>query len=197
MIGSGEIVGILLAAGEGRRFGGDKLLHPVAGGVPMAVASARALRQGCGGRVVAVLRPEQLVLAGLLAAEGAVTHFDPEVRQGMGHSLAAAVRATPDASGWLVALADMPFIQPATIALVANALHAGAGITAPFYRGKRGHPVGFSAHWFDALSTLQGDRGARDLLSRHAGALTCIPCEDDGVLIDLDTPEGLVSRRLG
>ena len=62
-----QIVGLLLAAGQGRRFGGDKLLHPLADGTPMAVASARRLRSACP-HSIAVLRPEQQVLAGLLTA---------------------------------------------------------------------------------------------------------------------------------
>lgn len=191
------IVGVLLAAGEGRRFGGDKLLHPLAGGLPMAVASARALRQGCGGRVLAVLRPEQERLAELLAAEGLEVRFDTAVRQGMGHSIAAAVQATPTAAGWLVALADMPYIQPATIAFIADTLRSGASLAAPFCRGQRGHPVGFSPVWLDALTRLQGDQGARDLLVEHGNSMVRVNCEDEGVLVDVDRPEGLEFRRLG
>ncbi|NJD08357.1 MAG: nucleotidyltransferase family protein [Methylococcaceae bacterium] len=194
---SNGIVGVLLAAGEGRRFGGDKLVHPLAGGLPMAVAAARALRQGCGGRVLTVLRPEQERLAELLAVEGVAVGFDADVRLGMGHSLAAAVRATPNAAGWLVALADMPYIQFATIARVADTLRSGATLAAPFYRGERGHPVGFSSIWRDALSGLQGDQGARDLLVEHGHSMIRVDCEDEGVLVDVDRPGGLGFRRLG
>ena len=64
----GEIVGILLAAGRGTRFGSDKRLYPLSDGTPMAVAAARNLRPACD-RLIAVLRPDSETLAGLLAAE--------------------------------------------------------------------------------------------------------------------------------
>ncbi|HZX31996.1 MAG TPA: NTP transferase domain-containing protein, partial [Rhodocyclaceae bacterium] len=74
---AGDIVGVLLAAGKGRRFGSDKLLHPLSGGTPMAVAAARKLRQACG-HAIAVLRPEQQPLGKLLAAEGYEIRFSVE-----------------------------------------------------------------------------------------------------------------------
>jgi molybdenum cofactor cytidylyltransferase len=188
------IVGILLAAGSGTRFGGDKLLHPLADGTPMAVAAARTLRRACA-HCVSVLRPDQETLAALLAGEGVAVRFDPEARQGMGRSLAAAVRSAPEAAGWLVALADMPFIAPATCRAVAAALRDGAGLAAPFLGERRGHPVGFSRPWFEALSALQGDLGARGLLADQPAALVRVPCDDPGILIDIDTPAALDSPR--
>ncbi|WP_374503404.1 NTP transferase domain-containing protein, partial [Zoogloea sp.] len=99
----GPIIGLLLAAGQGRRFGSDKLLHPLDDGTPMAVRAARSLKAACP-RSIAVLRPEQTVLAGLLAEEGLQPVFSAAARGGMGHSLAAGVAASPAAGGWLVAL---------------------------------------------------------------------------------------------
>lgn len=194
-MGPSDIVGILLAAGEGSRFGSDKLLHPVEDGIPMAIAAARTLRLSCA-RCVSVLRPEQTHLGDLLAAERVAVRFDPEVARGMGHSLAAAVRMQPEAAGWLVALADMPFIAPATVAAVADALRAGASLAAPFVRGRRGHPVGFANRWFAPLSSLQGDQGARDLLANNPAALRQVPCDDSGALIDIDTPAALDAARV-
>lgn len=186
------IVGVLLAAGQGRRFGSDKLLHPLADGTPMAVAAARRLLAACP-LSVAVLRPEQQALASLLSAEGLRVSFSDEADQGMGHSLSAAVRATPQASGWLIALADMPFIAPDTLLSVATRLDQGASIAAPFHQGRRGHPVGFAQAWFDALSALTGDQGARDILRAHEHALQRLDTTDAGVLIDIDTPDMLTA----
>ncbi len=188
---SHDIVGVLLAAGRGTRFGSDKLLHPLGDGTPMAVAAARRLRRACP-RCVTVLRPDQQVLAGLLAAEGVLVSFDDQVSQGMGRSLAAAVLATPEAQGWLIALADMPFIAPGTIECVAEQLAQGASIVAPCHQGRRGHPVGFSRRWLEALSALQGDQGARDILVAHADEVQLWDTQDPGVLIDVDTPDMLI-----
>lgn len=184
------VVGLLLAAGQGTRFGSDKLLHPLACGTPMAVVSARTLRGVCP-RSIAVLRPEQGVLAGLLAAEGLEIVFSPESCGGMGHTLAAGVAASPDASGWLVTLADMPFIQPATLRRVADALTDGAPLTAAFVDGQRGHPVGFAARWRRELLALTGDEGARAVIGGNRGLLRRIDTTDPGVLQDVDRPGDL------
>ena len=190
-VGKGDIVGVLLAAGKGVRFGSDKLLHPLVDGTPMALAAARKLRPACA-RCVTVLRPGQAELAELLRTEGYTVLFNAEVERGMGHSLAHAVRATPEAAGWIVALADMPFLSTATISRVADALRHGASLAAPFHQGRRGHPVGFSRDWYTALAGLQGDRGARDLLAD--APMQRLETDDPGVLLDVDTPEALPHR---
>lgn len=180
------VVGLLLAAGQGRRFGGDKLLHPLPDGTPIAVAAARTLREVCP-RSIAVLRPDQLELAGLLQAEGLETVFCAAAIDGMGHSLAAGVAASTDATGWLVALADMPFVKVDTLRRVADAVSCGAALAAPFHDGRRGHPVGFAARWRDALLGLVGDEGARAILSAHKADLCAIETADAGCLRDVDT----------
>jgi len=193
------LIGILLAAGHATRYGADKLLTPLPSGEPLALAAARHLRQGLGSdaRLLAVLRPEQTELGERLAAAGFELVVSDEARAGMGRSLALAVAASPDAGGWLVALADMPAIQPQTIAQVAAALAAGASIAAPFHAGRRGHPVGFAKSWQDALMRLDGDIGARDLLRQTGANLVAIETDDDGVLLDVDTPDDLVAVMSG
>lgn len=181
------IVGILLAAGAASRFGGDKLLHPLPDGTPIAVAAARNLLQGVD-RGVAVVRAEDEELARLLSAAGMRVEFCQNAVEGMGASLACGVSKARDAKGWLIALADMPFIQAETTRGVAHLIEKGAPIAAPFHRGKRGHPVGFSRDFFAALSSLQGDCGARDLLAAHAARIRPLHCDDCGISMDIDTP---------
>src|SRR4051794_19398893 len=88
--------------------------------------------------------------------------------RGLGASLAAGVEAASSASGWVVALGDMPRVRPRTFAAVKAALEKGATIAAPFHRGKRGHPVGFSSSLRSELIALDGDVGARGVLEAHA-----------------------------
>jgi molybdenum cofactor cytidylyltransferase len=90
-----------------------------------------------------------------------------------------------------VALADMPFIQPASHRAVVAALRAGASLAAPQCQGRRGHPVGFDRRWRDPLSVLQGDQGGRDILSAHREQLVLCPVDDPGVLLDIDRPQDL------
>ena len=194
-----RIVGLLLAAGQGRRFGADKLMQALANGTPVAVAAARALKAACADSI-AVLRPEQDALAVLLEAEGLTVVRCAVAHSGMGHSLAAGVAARSaawrDVAGWLVALADMPCIGVPTLRRVAEAIAGGAALAAPVHAGRRGHPVGFAARWKDALLALEGDEGARAILRQHAALLQTLQTDDPGVLQDVDTPADLAALTL-
>lgn len=184
------IQGILLAAGHGRRFGGNKLLHRLPDGELLGLASAKHLRQALP-NALAVLRPEDRELRLLLEGLSFTLVIAREANRGMGHSLAAGVAATPNAAGWVIALADMPFVLPSTIAALAEALRAGHEIVAPVYRGRRGNPVGFSARYRDELLALEGDAGARRLLQTNPQHLHLLEVDDPGVAQDIDTPEDL------
>ncbi len=178
-------VAVLLAAGAGSRFGGGKLLHPLEDGVAIAAHAARSLI-GAGLSVTAVVRPGDFPVAELLEQEGCEVTVCPEAARGMGVSLAHGVRATKDAGGWIVALADMPRIKPETIARVVQALAAGAEIAAPEYQGDRGHPVGFSHRFLHELQGLTGDSGARAIVQRNQARVRLIDCDDPGILLDID-----------
>ena len=184
--------GILIAAGQSRRFGSDKLLYPLADGTPLAVAAFRNLKPACA-EVLAVLRPEQEELAGRLWNEGARIVISEDSHAGMGHSLAAGVRASAEAQGWLLALADMPYVKTHTMQQLAQAIAGGASIAAPMHEATRGNPVGFARKWYARLSELSGDAGARALLLEHAQELSLILCEDSGVHRDIDTPQDLLT----
>ena len=181
--------GILLAAGAASRFGGPKLLARLHG-TPVAVLSARALRAALP-RAIAVVRPGAAELTALLTECGLDVVVCEQADLGMGASLACAVQATVGAAGWVVALADMPSIAPATIAAVAAALQAGATLAAPFHGGRRGHPVGLGASLEAELLALSGDAGARDILMRRGAELVRIDTDDPGVHADIDTPADL------
>ena len=185
-----KIVGLLLAAGSASRFGSDKLLHRLLHGVPIAVQAARHLKKEIA-RVVAVVRPNSDDLAGLLRAEGCEVVVCPNADEGMGASLAYAVRVAGEADGYLVALADMPFVRPTSIAAVRDALAAGAHIAAPYFRTRRGHPVGIAGKFRSELEALGGDEGARQLLAAHEAELVKVPVGDPGVIRDIDKPADL------
>ncbi|AOJ71502.1 MULTISPECIES: nucleotidyltransferase family protein [Burkholderia] len=187
--------GVLLAAGLGTRFdpGGvhSKLLAKLPDGTPVAVAAAQRLAAVLPD-VVAVVRPGAERLAHLLNDAGCQVVFAPDAERGMGASLAAGVRARAESPGWIVALADMPWIAPSTIEAVARALDAGlASSVAPVYRGQRGHPVGFASRHYDALAALDGDIGARALLTAAPPAL--VDVADPAVLRDVDTRADLLA----
>ena len=183
------IAGILLAAGASTRFGTNKLQHKLIEELPMAVATARNLLSAVS-YSVAVLRPGHDELARWLAQEGLPIVTCAESKQGMSASLRCGISATFDARGWVVMLADMPFIKPGSISSVMEALCEGALLAAPEFEGTRGHPVGFSNALRKELLQLRGDNGARELLGRYADQLKRIAVNDPGILIDIDTPIG-------
>jgi molybdenum cofactor cytidylyltransferase len=184
------ISGILLAAGAGSRFGGDKLLHPLEDGVAIAAHAARNLLAATP-EVIAVVRWGDFPLYDMLEQEGCqVTMFQGAAR-GMGASLAHGVAQARGADGWVIALADMPRIAPATIKKIIAALEAGASIAAPVRKGERGHPVGFGTQLRDELLALDGDQGARAVVERHREAVKLIECDDPGILLDIDRKSDL------
>lgn len=187
-----NIVGILLAAGTGSRFGGDKLLHPLPDGVAIAAHAARNLL-AAGLAVTAVVRPGDFPLAEMLEQEGCAVTVCPAAARGMGASLAHAIGSERGADGWVVALADMPGIAPRTIRAVVAALRAGALIAAPRYANQRGHPVGFASGLVGELIALDGDQGARAVLAKHRASMTLIDSDDPGVVYDIDRKSDLGS----
>ena len=198
-----NLVGILLAAGRGARFDPaarqSKLLAQrrsgSQAGQPLAAAAARTLRAALG-TVLAVVRDapddDARQLRALLEDAGCtVLRWSPDAAtaEGTGTSIACAVRASASADGWIVALADMPDIRPETIAAVRDAIAGGAASAAPFYRGQRGHPVGFGTACGAELAALTGDQGARAVLERHPPVR--IDVDDPGILFDVDRREDL------
>jgi len=182
------VVGILLAAGSATRFGGDKLVVPLPDGTPIGVAALKNLAAAVD-TVVAVVRIGDDALATMLAAQGARVTVCPRAAQGMGESLAWGVRAAPAAAAWVIALADMPWVQSATAGRVGDTLRKGALIAASTWQGARGHPVGFAASLYAELIALTGDEGAKSIIARYGASP--VPTEDGGALRDVDTRQDL------
>ena len=182
--------GILLAAGQGTRFGANKLLHPLQDGTPMAVASARTLHSVLA-HCIAVVDDSGSEVAKRLTETGLAVIVNPRARDGMGTSIACGVAASPAAGGWVIALADMPNIPTGIVQAVAAGLARGADIIAPLWRGQRGHPVGFAPRHAAALMALQADRGARDIIATHRDTLELIDTQDSGLILDINTPASL------
>jgi len=179
------IQGIILAAGRSSRFGSEKMLHTLANGRPMVIQSAINLLPAVDDLLV-VVNPAQLAVLDCVQMNGMRALVSSNSSKGMGHSLADAVQATPDADGWIVALGDMPFLTPQTACRVAQKLVSGRRLVAPVCEGRRGHPVGFEGSMRSELSALSGDVGAQKLLRRHAADLALFPVNDVGSLQDID-----------
>ncbi|HEJ7052791.1 MULTISPECIES: nucleotidyltransferase family protein [Serratia] len=158
------------AAGERRSLFEHTLRQALASGLPVQV----------------VTRPDNLpVLAACATNQVPVTLL---ASAGLGDSIAAGVAATPHWQGWLIHLADMPFVGADIFRQVADALRQHA-IVRPCYAQQPGHPVGFSALLRKPLCQLRGDNGARELL--QGAAVHLLPLEHPGVVQDIDLPSQL------
>jgi len=130
------IRGILLAAGYSKRFGSNKLLQALPAGVPEAgtpigLAAAKHLLEALP-ESIAVVRPRAQKLGKLLRDAGCNTVCVRTRARAWERALPLACARLPHAKGWIVALADMPFIRPETIRIVTKALQEGAAIARTF-----------------------------------------------------------------
>ncbi len=166
---------IVLAAGQGRRFrqsgGGTHKLDALLGGMPVLEHVLRAV--AASGLPCHVVRPEDGADASAF---------------GMGDSIARGVRATADAAGWLILPGDLPLVRPHSLQQVAQGLLAHP-VVQPFWNGQAGHPVGFGAECFAALSALDGEHGAAAIVRAHraAGTAQALLLDDSGIVADIDT----------
>lgn len=190
------MIGIFLAAGFSRRFGKeDKLLQQLSDGRTIAETAAQTFITALPTSVAAV-RAENTQLGQALERLGfhvAYCHSqDKEMADSLVTALRLAAKLKTETKGYVIALADMPTISAYTIGAVANEVMAGAHIVQPTYHGQRGHPVGFSSKYQDDLLRLKGDEGARSIIQQHKEQLKLLPCDDAGILADIDTPADLM-----
>ena len=192
-----QVVLIVLAAGQGSRFGaaghklsqtlgpstvlGTTLRHALASHIPLVVVTTQAL---------AALAQLSVAACDMVLLPAVGSAADQSL--GMGFSIANGVAARPQASGWLVLPGDMPMVLPATLRAVAAQLEHHPVVYAQ-HLGRRGHPVGFSAELYSELVTLHGDEGARRLVARYPAH--GVNVDDSGVLQDVDTQADLDQVR--
>lgn len=160
---------LVLASGRGERFlaagGGTHKLQALLDGKPVLQHTLDAVR-----------------------ASGLPWHLEEAPHPGMGDSIAAAVRATAAAEGWLILPADLPLVQPETLRLIAEAPDAQT-VVRPVCLGQQGHPVRFARDCAEALMALGGEQGAAVVVRRHR--LWTLEVDDLGCITDIDTPEDL------
>lgn len=187
------IAGILLAAGLGQRFGGRKLLATLDSGKTILETSAAAMRAALADVTIVVRDDAKLVfLAERIASELDLRYLvNQHASDGMATSIVAGVNVTADADGWLIGLADMPFVLSSTHRQVAGNLQTPSGIVIPTYQGQRGNPVAFGRDYFDSLTKLSGDAGARSIVQTFGAHVQELPVNDAGVLVDIDTRDDL------
>ena len=172
------------------------MLQPTLLPVVLVLASGRGARFAASGGAVYKLRAPlgaKTVLEHTLdavRASGLPWHLEDAGHPGMGDSIAAAVRATAQAPGWLVLPGDLPLIRPDTLRAMAAALaDPDCAVAMPVYQGERGHPVGFAAACLPSLLALTGEQGAAGVVRVQAqqGRVRQVEVDDEGTVTDIDT----------
>jgi len=214
-----RVAGVLLAAGEGSRFGQPKALVEL-DGQTLAERGVNLLRAGGTDPVIVVTGAAQVELSGIH------TVYNEQWRTGMGSSLRTALRAlaaadhsegtrrsegtghcagerdpsapalppdvAADVGAVVVALVDQPLVGAAAVARLIAAYRGGASVAVAAYQGRPRNPVLLAReHWPEVIATATGDQGARAFLRARADLVTLIECGDTGRPDDIDTPADL------
>ena len=197
---SPRIAAILLAAGLSSRMGGANKLLADAGGMAMVRRSAAAvLASGASPLIVVTGHQADAVRAALGGLAVSFAH-NPNFASGLASSLKTGLAGLPaEADGVIVALGDMPLVEPRHIAKLIAAFHPAEHRSAcvPVSGGQRGNPVLWGRQHFAALRGLEGDRGARGLLEGLGDDVAEVAIASDAVLKDFDTKESLAELGRG
>lgn len=197
---NGNVIALLMAAGQSRRFGNnDKRKAQLPGGQPLLVESYQRIATAFPQTFVVLQQGEAPESFGLSALTSVIAA--PHAQNGLGASLADAFRAInsdpslADVDAVAVCLGDMPLVSSATLTALAHASSAHT-IIRPALQGNPGHPVIIGRRFWDAMTTLAGDEGGKKVLQENRVHLVLIPVTDPGVLTDADTPEQLRNLTL-
>jgi CTP:molybdopterin cytidylyltransferase MocA/xanthine/CO dehydrogenase XdhC/CoxF family maturation factor len=182
---------MLLAAGSSSRFGAPKQLADIAGRPMLARTLETVLQLRRRHAVTVVLGAHAELLEPLVRQASANAAFNPDHAQGLASSIRVGLAHAPfDARGALIALADQVAVTADDLRqLISRWEQQPDRIVAAQYADTVGVPAIFPADLFRELSELQGDRGARTVLSRHAERVIGVPMPS--AALDIDTPADL------
>lgn len=194
--------GLILAAGQARRFGSDKRQTLLPNGLTMLEHVISQYTKVLD-RLWVVLPPHDDWGQTVCQRLGAIAVTCDLADQGMGHSLAAGAQAVlrsesaPDWQGLIIGLADMPGVSSQHVQTVLHTLRAEIdqkgeqALVLPMYEGQAGHPRGIGRGRLPHLTTLQGDTGARQAFDWSQARR--VDMTDQGACLDIDTPQDLTN----
>lgn len=194
---NGKIAAIVLAAGLSSRMGSNKLLTEI-DGKPLIRRMVEAALASSADSVLVVTGNSEAEIQNALSGLAVQFVNNPDFSNGLSASLKRGLSAIPaDCAGALILLGDMPDVSAALLdRLIAAFDSAGnRAVCVAARHGKRGNPVLWAQRFFPEMMKLEGDVGARHLMSVHADLVCEVEAEDDGPLTDIDTPEALAAYR--
>jgi molybdenum cofactor cytidylyltransferase len=189
-----RIASIVLAAGRSTRMGGPNKLLADVGGRPLIRLAVEAALASRARPVMVVTGHQRDKVEAALAGLDVMYAYNPDFAEGLSTSVKAGLAALPEeADGAIVCLGDMPQVTAALIDKLTAAFdpERGALVVVPVIEGKRGNPVVWARRFFPELMTIDGDIGARQVISRYPEAVAEVPLSDISALVDVDTPDAL------
>jgi molybdenum cofactor cytidylyltransferase len=193
-----NIAAVVLAAGRSTRMGGsNKLIAEIGGKQLVRIAAEQALASRAKPVIVVTGHEHERVEKALTGLPVRIVH-NPDFADGLGTSLKAGIVAVPaDADGVVVCLGDMPQVDAALIDRLIAAFNPEQGALAvmPTFNGRRGNPVLWSRRFFPDLMAIEGDVGARHLITQYGEAVVEVPVAGPAAHVDIDTPEALVGVK--
>ena len=186
------ISGVILSAGESSRMGQPKALLSI-GGQTFIERIVDALRKAGLQNIIVVLGHDAEAMRQKIAHLPVTILVNPDYKKGQLSSLRVAIRhllPNDRCGGLLVHLVDHPYIDAALVNLLIERFEdSGKLIAVPRFHGKRGHPVIFARSLFDELLNAPEDQGAKAVVNAHRDETLEIETEDEGITLDIDTPE--------
>lgn len=186
------IVAVVLSAGESSRMGRPKALLPIDGQTFIERIVA-ALKQTKVGKIIVILGHNARELQSKISHLPVEILINTDYKLGQLSSLQLAVRNLQpdlDCDGMLVHLVDHPYLAPALVEeMIRRFYETRKRIIVPKFHGKRGHPVIFSNALFDEILSAPMEEGAKAVVNAHRAETLEIETEEEGIAVDIDTPE--------
>lgn len=186
-------VAVVTAAGSAERFGGKKLLTPIAG-EPLLDHTIRSLLEGGVAEVIVVVSADarrELARDVRAMNDARVRPLEnPDPSRGMFSSIQVGVAAAIG-DALVILPGDMPYVRPETVRALIAKYREGRPIVSPRYKGKRGHPVLMPLSLRDEIATTAPTANLHEVIKRHQDERVDLDVEDAGVIRDVDTPADL------
>ena len=183
---------IMLAAGNSRRFGSNKLLYGI-DGMPMyrhillELVQVRDVleAQGHACEITVVTQYDEIAQEARKLGAQVLYNLHPD--EGISSSLKIGLQVNRNMDACLFAVADQPWLRGETIlGLVRVFLREGKGIACVEYEGKTGNPCVFSKKYFEELMKLSGDVGGKRVVVAHREDVAVMRVEDGREMVDVD-----------
>ncbi|MDA9982762.1 nucleotidyltransferase family protein [Gammaproteobacteria bacterium] len=192
------VAAVVLAAGCSRRMGSENKLLSNLNGKPIALRVVETVSASGADSIVVVTGHEADRVRSTLADCDVQFVHNGHYSEGLSTSLCTGIRAVPDeVAGALICLGDMPLVTARLLTQLIEAFSRGHGrrVCLPVHHGRRGNPVLMPRAFFPLILELSGDQGARTLLTRYPNLVEQIEVENEGIFIDIDTPDDLGKIR--